>query len=918
MSAMSLKSRALMGSAMAVVLFAAPTAFAQSAGPDAGQAAGSEQEADQVDEIVVTGIRGSLRASIEQKRDAANITEVITATDIGKLPDENVADSLQRVTGIQISRESGEGRSASIRGLAATTYINGRSAASPGNTRDFDLRNLTADFFEAVEVNKSVLASQPEGTLGGSINLVTRKPLSFTERTIAVGLEGTYSDYSEETDPRASLFITDRFGDFGASLGISYNRRSIRQDIAFSQSGMQIGQAPTDTGFDFNRDGVFRDYIRPNDYRFSAFLTERERIGADLTLQWRPTQDLLLRVDGTAAELTNDIHSVFLSAANGFAPANASNIVLDSNGALQSGTFRNSAVNVDGRYAPETFKSSTIGFNAQWTPGAWTVAFDVSTSLGRYQEIAEILRFGGPLATVNYVAGGDSGPATVDIRTGAGGAYDLFNASQFTPNLTFDRLTRQRQRNNVVKLDTTYDFDGGMFTNVKFGVRFSDFNFTASVADIGNQFNDTTNPAFFGPGGVRLNASQAPLSQLVTANFPLSGGFFRDASGTFPRSWLSTVYPGQSTGNGSDGFRSLLNIQGKRVVSPLSVADVQEETQGAYVTTDIDTQVFGLRWRANVGVRYVSTDLTSNGLDSSSRPLSVDNSYSDWLPAANLRIDLSDDLVLRFAAAKVLQRADLVDLTTSFNVNPGGGSATIGNPTLQPYEAADYNAALEYYFSDEGLLSATVFYKDVSNFLISQTTLAEIPGFTPLNRAPGDPLGNRFFITQRVNGADATIKGLELSYQQPFTFLPPAFEGFGAVLNYTYSDAETSNGAPYEGLAKNTFNIIGYFERGPINARLAYNYRSETAQTIGANLNANSLGSNLAADGKPIGLYQYLIPQGYLDASLSYQVNDDFKVVLEAINLTDEQQVLYVGNESTVNEVYKTDRRVSVGLKMTF
>lgn len=910
MSARSFKRHALT-TAAAVAFILPGAAFAQDADP-------AGQEATEVDEIVVTGIRGSLRASIEQKRDNENITEVITATDIGKLPDENVADSLQRVTGIQISRESGEGRNASIRGLAATTYINGRSAASPGNTRDFDLRNLTADFFEAVEINKSVLASQPEGTLGGSINLVTRKPLSFSDRTFSFGLEGTYSDYVEETDPRASLFVTDRWGDFGASLGLSYNRRSIRQDVAFSQSGMQIGQAPTDTGFDFNRDGVRRDYIRPNDYRFMSQLSERERIGGDITLQWRPAEDLLLRLDGTAAKLTNDTYESFLSALNGFAPANASNIVLDANGALQSGTFRNSAVNVDGRFRPETFKTQTLGFNAQWTPGNWTIDLDASSSIGRYLEFSQILRFGGPLATVNYTAGGDSGPAGIDIRTSTGAPYDLFAVAQYTPNLTFDRVTRQRQRNNVVSLDTRYDFSDGIFTNIRAGVRFSDFNFTASVANVGNEFNDTTNPAFFGPGGVRLNASQSPLNQLVNLDFRSEGGFFRGAGGVFPRTWLTNLIPGADPDNGSEQFSQILNLVGRRTVSPLSVADVEEQTQGAYVTTDIDTELFGLRTRANLGVRVVHTELTSRGLDSLSRPLEVDNSYTDVLPAANVRFDLSDDLVLRFAAAKVLQRADLVDLTTSFNVTPGAGSATIGNPTLEPYEATEFNAALEWYFSDEGLLSATVFYKDVQNFLISQTTLAEIPGFVPLNRPPGDPLGNQFFITQRVNGADATIQGVELSWQQPFTFLPPAFEGFGAVVNYTFSDAETASGAPYEGLAEHTVNLIGYFERGPINARLAYNYRSETAQTIGANLNANVLGSNLAADGRPIGLYQYLIPQGYLDASFSYQINDALKIVVDAVNLTDEQQVLYVGQESTVNEVYRTDRRVSVGLKMTF
>ena len=907
----SLKTRALLGSSLvAIVLATAPVAYAQSTETEA-----SQDEAV-VDEVIVTGIRRSLRASIEQKRDAENITEVITATDIGKLPDENVADSLQRVTGVQISREGGEGRAANIRGLAATTYINGRSAASPGRTRDFDLRNLTADFFEAVEVSKSVLASQPEGTLGGSINLVTRKPLNFSDRTISAGVEMTYSDYSEEWDPRGTFFIADRITDtFGASLGLSYSRRSIRQDAAFNQGGMQIGQAPIETGFDFNRDGIARDYIRPNDYRFSTQLTERERIGGDVTLQWRPTDDWNFRLDGTVARLVNDTTSAFMSVANGFATANASNIVLDENGFLQSGTFRNSAVNVDGRYAPEVLNTHTYGFNAEWTPGNWQVVFDASTSAGDYQEVAQILRFGGPLATVNVTPNHGSRPYDVEILTAANTPYDFFDATQFRPNLTFDRLTLARQRNNVGKVDATYNFDDGLFSNIKVGVRFSDFLFTASEANVGNEFNDVNNPAFY-RNGVRLTAADSPLSGIVTDVFPSDGGFFSGESGSFPREWLTTFYPGQDVENGSQDVRDLLNFNGRRNVLPLSIARVNEKTQGAYVTTDIDTDFMGHRVRANLGVRVVNTDLVSSGFDAQLNAIRVENSYTDTLPAANVRIDLTDDLVLRFAAAKILQRADLADLTTSFNVIPGGGTATIGNPELLPYEATNYDAALEWYFSEDGLLSATIFYKDVTNFLISQTTLAEIPGYVPLNRPPGDPLGNQFFITQRVNGSGATIQGLELSYQQPFTFLP--VEGFGTVINYTYSDAETTTGAPYEGLSENTFNVIAYYENGPLNARLAYNYRSESAQTVGLNLNSNSLGSSLAPDGRPIGLYQYLIPQGFLDASVSYQLTDAVRLVVEGINLTDQQSVLYVDNRSTVNEVIKTDRRVTFGVKMTF
>ena len=878
----------------------------------------NQSAADQGTVVVVTGIRHSLKAALDLKRSAPNLTDTITSQDIGKLPDENVADSIQRVPGVQISRESGEGQAARIRGLAATTFINGRPASSPGGSREFDMRNLTADFFQAVEVSKSVLASQPEGTLGGSVNLVTRKPLDFKKLTTSYSFEETYSNFADKMDPRATFFVADKTsgGHFGASLGLSYSQRSIRQDVAFNQSGLQIGTANTVTGWSltngqFVKDAAGHNYIRLNDYRFMSQLATRKRTGIDTTLQWKVNDELLLRLDATAAHLVNDNKELFMSALNGFAASNVTNLVLDNNGFMKSATVANSALNVDGRYHPEVFDSDMLGFNARWSHQRLTLTFDASTSFGRHQDWTDIVRFGGPLATVNYSSNGDSKPANLDIRTASTGAiYDFMTPSKFSPNLTFDRKIYNRQRNNVVDIDAVYDLDAGVFKNIKAGVHLTDFGYRTYTSNIGNEFNNTANPAFYSPSGTKLTAADAPLNQFLASTFAAKDGFFSGVDGNFPRQWLTYDYPGSNPEEGANRVRTTLNFTGKRVLDPLSVSVVSEKTQGAYVTTDIDTELGGKRLQANLGIRVVKTDLDSSGFDSASHPVDVRNSYTKVLPAANLKVDLSDKLILRAAAAKVMQRADLADLATSFNVQVGGGFATLGNPTLKPYESNQYDVGLEYYFSKEGLLSATLFNKDVRNFTVSQTYLADIPGYVPLNRAPNDPLGNQFFITQKVNGAGATIKGFELSYQQPFTFLPGWLQGFGTQVNYTRSDATTTNGAPYEGLARDTFNLIGYYERGPFNARFAYNYRSKVATIQGSNLNTNSLGA-------VAGLYQFAQPQGYLDGSMSWQYNDRIKFTVEGVNLTGTQQVLYVGQRSTVNEVYRTDSRVTFGIKLT-
>jgi TonB-dependent receptor len=290
--------------------------------------------------------------------------------------------------------------------------------------------------------------------------------------------------------------------------------------------------------------------------------------------------------------------------------------------------------------------------------------------------------------------------------------------------------------------------------------------------------------------------------------------------------------------------------------------------------------------KADAGVRIVSTEQTSLGsqlVNTSYFPISVARSYTDVLPSANVRLGLTDDLVLRLATSKAMTRPDLASLSPMESVTPITDRATVGDPALAPYRLTQYDASLEWYFTKEGLLSAAVFRKDVNSFIVNVTTLQTIVGPDLFDGNGKNISGTLFNVTGPVNGTGGYVQGIELSYQQPFDFLPDPYDGFGVLTNYTHADSNTNvavNGQnlniPLPGQSDNSYTLSGYYDKGPINFRLAYTWRDKYLIQV-------FTGSRL----------QMEAPYGQVDLSARYNLSDQWAVTFDALNLADSKEYQY-------------------------
>lgn len=902
----------IQGPTMTRRLLAGTAALAISAGAGAAplHAQESGEEAAPQDTIIVSGTRQSLAASVDQKRNADRIIDVITAEDIGELPDANVAESLQRITGVQVSRGEGQGNTVRIRGLASQVQLNGRSLASQDSDRSFSLFNLASDYFQTLEVSKSIVASQTEGTLGGVVNLVTRRPLDMDDRLISLTAAGTYDDLAEEPGYQLSGTFADQLvpGSLGVLLTVTYEDRDFRQDTFETRGGYSLVNAGFETGFDFDGNGTTTDALRVRDLRVNSKDAQFEKIGVDGSLQWQAADNFELRLDGNWSKFNRNAYEYFLQmlqSTNGLVPGTA---VVDENGTIVAATYNNQDVRPDGRLVPDVYETFTTGLNGKLELGRLTITGDASYSKGSRNIVSQFLRYGlasGVTTSFDFRANGELPDIILD-----GGNLSLTDPSNYVTNLVFDRIIDVSTNEKAAKLDLDYEFDAGHLRSISAGGRISRRDFRERWYQVPTSVSQGNYPALFDGSGNRLTADQAPISQF-TADFPYSGGVLPGFSGNFPRQWFVGNYPMESLSEGSLDFPNALNLRADGFPETLgSHSDIVEDTYAGYVMADIGGVLGGKEYSLNLGVRLVRTELSSGGFaggtdpvtgDPVFTPVEIDNSYTNFLPSANFRLDMTDDLVFRIAAAKVMQRPDIGALRTGYSINGTALTASGGNPELDPFEATQFDASLEYYMGRDGLISAVAFYKDVKNFITTETALGQIPGvFGHLGE-------DTFLISRPANGGTAEIHGFELSFQQAFSGLPGLLGGLGVLANYTYSKARTNDGSPFPGLSKHTYNLIGYYDRGPVDFRLAYSYRSKFQE--------NGLGGNGALG---LGLYEYGAARGFLDASASYEFSDRIKVFAEALNLTATEDKIYLEVPSRLSYLAQNGRRFLLGVRATF
>ncbi|HEY0621999.1 TonB-dependent receptor [Sphingomonas sp.] len=826
-------------------------------------------------EIVVSGIRNSLQQAAQVKRDAPQVMDVITAEDVGKLPDANVAEALQRVTGVQITRVFGEGQSVSVRGLQQVRVeVDGRTLlgwsarlSPPENDqlgRSSGLDSVPSGLFGRLEVRKSPLASQPEGGLGGTVNLVTPKPLSFRETTLSVRAQGTYSENSEKFEPAVTGFFTTKFADnrIGIMLAGEYQKRTSMTQT-FERNNF-LNRTYTGTG-----GGVF---ATPVLLQYEQFVVDRSRLGLNGAVQFEVTPELTITADALYSELTTGRHQDFFAFRLPTGTNPVTNRVVE-NGAVVAGTA-NGTVTTAGQIRNEPTKSYLYGLNGKYEKDGLKIEADGYYSKGTIDQTIQII-------TLQAAA---PVPGNFDFRNNTIPSLSLgaFNPAVYS---SYNPATNGVRSNRLIglleewtgKLDLSYEFDSGV--TLAMGVRYTDLHARS------NAFRSQVTPT---------RAEIEPYLKLI------DGNFIGDIPGSFPRSFLSTAPTFDYVFTRAQAAEPNPNPNGLSTLLPNLQRDYDfsEKTFAGYLMISGEGELLGMPYKANAGVRIASTRLSVDSyanVGTVSTLVNDKNRYTTVLPSANIAFNVTNDFLIRISGSQTMQRASIADLAPSTFFNATNLSVTGGNSGLKPPISTQADISFEYYTGKSSLISGAFFYKDVQDFIASFVTSGVDTDL--------DPQGRVLTFSRPENLASAKIKGFEIGVQQFFDFLPAPFDGLGIIANYTYSDSKDNAGFPLVAVSKNSYNLVGLFEKGPISARVAYNYRDEAVFEF--------------SEGRP----SFIGPRSQLDAQIGIDLTKRIALSFQAQNLIPDDSATTeysAAGPVALNSYALSERRYSIGIRAKF
>lgn len=858
----------LVGGASLAVLAVTPALAQDQAGGTAADPPGEE--------IIVTGIRASLEQAADIKRDAPQVMDVITAEDVGKLPDSNVAEALQRVTGVQITRVFGEGQSVSVRGLQQVRVeVDGRTLlgwsarlSPPENDqlgRSSGLDSVPSSLFGRLEVRKSPLASQAEGGLGGTVNLVTPKPLSFKEPTISVRAQGVYSENTDKFEPAITGFATAKFADgrIGVMIAGEYQKRTSTTQT-FERNNF-LNRNYTGTGGGAIPTPVLLQY--------EQFVVDRSRLGLNGAIQFEVTPEFTITADALYSKLKTGRHQDFFA----FRLPTGSNPVTNrvvEDGMVVAGNA-NGTVTTAGQIRNEPTESFLYGLNGKYENDGLTVEADGYYSKGTIDQTIQIITL---QATAAVPGAFDFRDQTVPSLT-QGGTFNPTNYASYNPannGVRSNRLIGLLEE-WTGKLDVSYEADSGV--TISAGVRYTDLHARS------NAFRSQVTPT---------RAEIEPYLKLINA-----GDILADIPGSFPRSFLSTAPTFDYVFNRAQAAEPNPDPNGRSALLPNLQRDydLSEKTIAGYLMVSGEGEILGVPYKANGGVRIAATRLSVDSyvnVGAVSTLRNDKNRYTTVLPSANIAFNVTDNFLVRVSGSQTMQRASIADLAPSTFFNATNLSVTGGNVNLKPPISTQADVSFEYYTGKSSLISGAVFYKDVKDFIASFVT----PGVdTNL-----DPQGRVLVFSRPENLASAKIKGFEIGIQQFADFLPSPLDGLGIIANYTYSDSEDQSGFPLVAVSKNSYNLVGLYEKGPFSARLAYNYRDEAVFEF--------------SEGRP----SFIGSRSQLDAQVGFDINRNFALSLQAQNLMPKKSATkeYSVNEVALNSYALSERRFSVGLRAKF
>ncbi|MDE1146155.1 MAG: TonB-dependent receptor [Azospirillaceae bacterium] len=912
---------------MTISVIASP-ALAQQTDPNA-----KGTDPDEISEIVVTGIIGSLQRNMDIKREAEGLVDAISAEDIGKFPDSNVAASMQRIPGVSISRgtssmggvptSTGDATAITVRGFGPSfneTLFDGRVSASAASSgRGFDFSSVSSDFVGQIDVLKSPDATLSAGAIGATVNIKFPKPLDHSGLKIAGSVSGSYGTDADGASPNGALLVSDTFAHdtFGILVAAGYNETQTLGNHVNTQGwiGTTAGQFASAPGVNPNTPAWFIQ-----DYGIYQEHSDTTRKSARLALQWQPSDKLEVTLNDDFQR--EDSHQNQYGYSIWFNAGSLNDVKLNQNGSVTSFVQNNTPTDFQAQYNAEVLQNNLYGLNVKWTPtDTIKVTIDGARSEawqnpgGQLTSLDADVGYGscasGTCINTNNVGIIGIAPGSLPYPTvwGPGG-----NTAQFTNGFIGSHvlpMTSTQNYNVIDQAKVEGEWHSGD-VSIRFGTQYidnkEDLSSYTSFANNDWQAYSGYGPASGSTSGVALPQSWFSKT-FSTANF--IPGFANN--GNLPPQILQfnpyqVLNYLQSLGNpqtktiaGANTTCCTPAFDGiyRMILDPGSKRDIEEETVAPYLAATVKTKIADMPLRINLGVREEITHVTSAGLGQTPTAFTVSpgdktaftvaygpvaavsgtNNYQYLLPNLDLTLGVTDDLQVRFNASRTLTRPPLNDMTPVYSLTTqrvGTVSASGGNPSLLPYLSDNLDLSAEYYYQRNSYVSLDGFVKSVSNFVVGGTSQKTFAGVTD----PTTGSDVQYSYSTYVNGPTAQIYGLEMAIQHVFDDSGFGFQANATIVgtNKPYNPNDLSvSGFAVTGLA-NSANFVGFYDKYGFQARVSVNWRDEYLDHFGQQQGGSIYGSEPT----------FVDPAWEVDFSTSYDVDEHFSVYFEALNLTNE------------------------------
>lgn len=830
----------------------------------------SDPVADQ--RVVVTGTRESLRSALSFKRQSPSLVDSVVASDIAKLPDLNASDAVQRITGVQIVRDRGEGSVVSVRGLTQVeTTLNGREVFTAGSGRTLDFADVAAEMLAGIDVYKSASADRIEGGLGGTIDLRTRRPFDLAGAATVLSARAIHGALVDRDAAQVSGLVSRRLrldggGELGLLANLAVQQRAWREDQ--KSSGNPLQRSDLVPG---------QSVMVPNGTSETVSAGRRERSAASLVLQWRPHAALEWHAEAHFAHLKTrqDSHQINIGAGSGFVPGSVE--LFPGSADVRRITWTDAPLSVLSFARDTVDRTRQFALGGSWQASALTLGADLSHTKSFNHLFFSGPFFGGRVAQFTHELSGSvpgTAVAGTDLLDPANLAYTglAYRTRPFAGDLL------------AARLDAQWALDHGALERVAVGWRHA-----------------------------RRRADNEP--GLVFADAPLSGLTAADTPGRVQPMPYRRFLDGQGTSIGAflvgdlDDARDAVGLRDAfGITQPIPSGSsalqrwrIEERSDALYGQADFEWMEGTLTGQAGLrAVRTRSATASAQTVQGSGQIEPIDRSgrSTDWLPSLSLRYRPQPGLQWRAATSRTITRVEFDRLSPSLTllpnpVNPELNQGSAGNPLLRPVRSLNLDLALEVYPAPGHAASATLFWKQVDGFIatFSQRELHD---------------GVAYQVSRPYNSDPADVRGVELSHQRFLDFLPGAWRGLGWQLNYTHIDSRAfdrraNRELPLQNLSRHSGNLIALYEHGDVSARVAYNRRSSFLSGVTSVVGVGVVRA-------------YTRGYGWVDASLDWRVDPRWTLTIEGSNLTRTLRRAYNEVPTRPASAWTNDRQWAVRL----